>query len=239
MSNPLQSAPAAMALASDTSPLGTTCALYYAMLFAGVGGMLDGFTYVGHNHVFANTMTANVVLLSVNVVATNWLQAFRHLVPIVSFFLGISTATAIGRLGTSGKRLASDVWVLSLEIGVFACLGCMPASTSDMWVTIPLCFAASVQTATFRHVEGYSYNSTFTTGNLRTLSESLFAYIFEGRRADSAHMLHVFAFICASFTAGVVAGALLTPHLHNKTLWCACLLLCIPLGRRLGLKPRG
>ena len=32
-------------------------------MLAAIGGFLDGFTYVGHGHVFANGMTANVLLL--------------------------------------------------------------------------------------------------------------------------------------------------------------------------------
>jgi uncharacterized membrane protein YoaK (UPF0700 family) len=31
-------------------------------LLASAGGFPDGFTYVGHGHVFANSMTGNVIL---------------------------------------------------------------------------------------------------------------------------------------------------------------------------------
>ena len=45
-------------------------------LLASAGGFLDGFTYVGHGHVFANAMTGNVVLLGINCLSGSWHIAF-------------------------------------------------------------------------------------------------------------------------------------------------------------------
>ncbi|MFP3616894.1 DUF1275 family protein, partial [Paraburkholderia sp. SIMBA_050] len=40
--------------------------LTVAALLTLSGGYLDAYTYVGHGHVFANTMTGNVALLGIN-----------------------------------------------------------------------------------------------------------------------------------------------------------------------------
>ncbi|MEI9976768.1 MAG: YoaK family protein [Ignavibacteriota bacterium] len=124
------------------------------------------------------------------------------------------------------KRLRNpDLAVLSLEIAILAVLGCLPADTPNAWITSWVAFAASVQIGFFRQVEGHPYNSTFTTGNLRTLSDNVFVWLFQGRQPASKRMIRVFSTICAAFFSGAILGAFLTPLLRNKTLWPVCLLL--------------
>src|SRR5580692_10233648 len=62
---------------------------------AAAGGFLDGFTYVGHGHVFANAMTGNVVLLGIDCVSGSWRAAFQHLPAILAFLVGICAAQAM------------------------------------------------------------------------------------------------------------------------------------------------
>ncbi len=64
-------------------------------MLAAAGGFLDGFTYVGHGHVFANAMTGNVVLLGIDFISGSREAAFRHLPPILAFLVGVSVAKAI------------------------------------------------------------------------------------------------------------------------------------------------
>ena len=199
--------------------------LAQSAVLAGTGGVLDAFTYVGHGHVFANSMTGNVVLLGVNAIGGGWQQSLRHLLPIFSFFLGVSTAKAFYLPCVSNRIQNPALAVVTLEIAILAAVGFLPAATSDFWITISVAFAASVQTATFRDVEGSPYNSTYATGNLRTLSESTFAWLFQGRQPASGRIVQVFSIICTVFFAGAVVGAFLTPLLHNKVLWLVCLML--------------
>lgn len=194
-------------------------------LLAGVGGALDAFAYVGHGHVFANAMTGNVVLLGLNAVQGEWSRSLTHLIPILSFFLGVCAAKAINERLIFDRVGDPDLAILTLETAVFAILGCLPVSTPDLFITVCVAFTASLQTETFRTVEGKSYNSTFTTGNLRTLSEDLLVWLVRKRSAALERPVWVFALICASFLLGVLAGGLMTPHLHNRTLWPICVVL--------------
>ncbi len=196
-----------------------------SILLAAAGGFLDGFTYVGHGHVFANAMTGNVVLLGVNCVSGSWHTGFRHLPPIAAFLLGVSTARAI-QLPSLQKRLRYPyLTVLALEIVILAILSLMPASVPDLWITISIAFAASVQVETFRQVNGHSYNSTFTTGNLRTLSEGACDWLFQGHSPEAARMVCDFAMICMAFFIGAMAGGYTTPKLGNRALWIDLVLL--------------
>ena len=46
--------------------------LIVAMLLTAAGGFLDAFSYLGEGHVFANVMTANLVLSAISLVHSDW-----------------------------------------------------------------------------------------------------------------------------------------------------------------------
>lgn len=192
--------------------------LAVSSVFAGAGGLLDAFTYFGHGHAFANSMTGNVVLLGVNLVQMDWRPALQHGIALCSFVLGVSTA----------RWIRNDLATLGLEIAIIAAVAFMPAAVSNVCVTFCIAFAASLQIEAFKIVEGYPYNSTFTTGNLRTLVESAFDWISK-RQDRSPGMARAFAVLVASFFVGALAGTILTPILHNRTLWVVVLALAYPL----------
>ena len=103
----------------------------------------------------------------------------------------------------------------------------LPGATPDMLFTTAIAFAASVQVQTFREVNGQSYNSTFTTGNLRTLSESAFTWFTEGRSPKTAQVVRDFSVICAAFFAGATGGGYAVQAFGNRALWCDIALLAL------------
>jgi uncharacterized membrane protein YoaK (UPF0700 family) len=186
---------------------------------AAAGGFLDAFTYVGHGHVFANAMTGNVVLMGVDVLSGSWRESMRHLLPISMFLCGIAAARAL-RLPRARQAIRSpELVVLAVEALILLALGFLPASTPDAPMTMTIAFAASLQLATFREINGHTYSSTFTTGNLRTMIESGFDWLFAGRDPLFLRRTRDFATICAMFLLGAVVGAFATPRLGNHTLW--------------------
>jgi uncharacterized membrane protein YoaK (UPF0700 family) len=220
-----QSGAAAFDRAAETKALVPTLA--NSALLATAGGYLDGFTWIGHGHVFANAMTGNVVLLAIYSVSGSWSTGFRHLPPILMFLLGVSAARAI-HLEPVQRRLKNPyLAVLAFEIGILTILSLLPAATRDFWITMSIAFAASMQVETFREVNGRHYNSTFTTGNLRTLSEGAFDWFFAGHKPESIHIVRDFALICAAFFVGAMAGGYMTGHFGNRALWFDIALLLI------------
>src|ERR1700754_1975258 len=83
------------------------------------GGFLDAFTYIGHGKVFANSMTGNVVLLSVNLAAGDWHQASRHVSPIAGFACGVLAAHLL-RLITPRRGSHPAIASLVFEIAFLA-----------------------------------------------------------------------------------------------------------------------
>ena len=208
-------------------------------LLATAGGFLDGFTYVGHGQVFANAMTGNVVLLGINCLAGSRHTALRLLPPILAFLMGVCVSQAMQlysrRRGGISTAYAA---VLVLEIGILLVLSLLPAAAPDLLFTTSIAFAASVQVQTFREVNGHSYNSTFTTGNLRTLSEAAFAWFFESHKQEAARVVKDFSVICAAFLLGATAGGYGAQTFGNRGLWfdiCLLVLTAIRVRSRLHL----
>ena len=194
-------------------------------LLATAGGFLDGFTYVGHGHVFANAMSGNVVLLGISCFSGSWRAALHILPAILAFLAGVSVSQAMQL--RSKRRDVSPPYpaVLVLEIAVLLILSLLPATSADILFTTSIAFAASVQVQTFRNVNGQVFNSTFTTGNLRILSEAAVGWFMEGHNAASAKVVRDFSAICAAFLAGATAGGYTFQTLGNRALWCDIFLL--------------
>ena len=200
-------------------------------MLAAAGGYLDGFTYVGHWHVFANAMTANVVLFGANCFTGSWQTAHDYLPPIIAFLGAVWASQAIQ---LHSKRCSANIpygAVLLLETGVLLILSLLPAHTSSMIFTASIAFAASVQMQTFREVNGRSYASTFTTGNLRTLGEAAFTWCFEGHHWKTAQVVRDFSVIVTAFLLGAIAGGGATKVLGRQALWCDIGLLLVVAAR--------
>jgi uncharacterized membrane protein YoaK (UPF0700 family) len=100
--------------------------LHVSATLAAAGGFLDGFTYVGHGHVFANAMTGNVVLLGADAISGSWTRSLHHLLPILMFLSGVATASAM-RLPRFRRTVRQpELVVLTIEMLLLLVLSFLP-----------------------------------------------------------------------------------------------------------------
>jgi uncharacterized membrane protein YoaK (UPF0700 family) len=194
-----------------------------ALLLATTGGMLDAFVYLNHGHVFANAMTGNVVLLGVAALAHDWLQAVRHLVPLCTFPLGVLASKFV----SAHIRRRSGLIGLILEALVLFAASFLPSSFPQMIFTAIIAFVASYQITSFRYVDSFSYNSTFVTGNLRTVVEGFYESFSPATRQKGIKKSVDLGLVCLCFLIGALLGAGLAPHFLNHTLWFVLPLLLV------------
>ena len=90
--------------------------LTVAALLTLSGGYLDAYTYVGHGHVFANTMTGNVALLGINLSAGEWAAALHHVPPLVGFTIAVFVAHLLGLAAQRGWMKHTAFASLLVEI---------------------------------------------------------------------------------------------------------------------------
>lgn len=185
-----------------------------AAALAAVGGFLDAYTFIADGGVFANAQTGNVVLFGVEAAHGGWSQAVRHVPPVVAFVVGVATVELLARLRSRRGLHRPTRLILVVEMITFSIVAVLPSATPEAVSTVLIAWAATLQVATFRTVGAVTYNTTFTTGNLRSLVAEAAAWFGEhdrraGRRAA------VLSAVIASFAGGAVIGALATYGVHR------------------------
>jgi uncharacterized membrane protein YoaK (UPF0700 family) len=195
-------------------------------LLAIVGGFLDSYTYLTRNGVFATSQTGNIVLFGIESARGEWASAVKHLPPLLAFLAGVLAAETLKRPRVTQLIRYPARAALVIEIVALLIVGALPASTPDAVVTLTVAFVCSVQVSMFRTLIKWQYNTTMTTGNLRTAAQALFV-AWADRDADAALRARAFGLILLAFTLGAVFGALCSLQLGVHAAWVAagCLML--------------
>ena len=207
-----------------------------ACLLSLSGGFLDAFTYIGHGGVFANAMTANVVLLGVKAGTGDVSGALTHAPPLFAFLAGVFIAQAIRlpRFGARWPALSS----LLFEIVALTLIAFLPRRFPDIWIVLSISFVAALQNSSFTRVRAWSYNSVVTTGNLRRFAELLFTGAVPRPDPEVLEQSGVFCAICLSFLAGTLIGGLTTGWLHNGALAIPIVMMAFVLWHCSGFYPQ-
>jgi uncharacterized membrane protein YoaK (UPF0700 family) len=203
-------------LTDDSSTeLRVVSSLPSAILLAFTGGSLDAFIYLNHGHVFATAMTGNGVLLGVSILHHDYVEAFHRLVPIFGFILGVFLSHVLD------KTLKHHTVTVGLgcEISALFIASFLPGRFPDPVFVLIISIVAAYQVASFRKADNYAYNSTFITGNLRTAVDGLYDALSPTKRKAGLRKFRELFFIVLAFLTGATAGAILSPHLFNHTLW--------------------
>ncbi len=205
-----------MATVVDTAAPGAGETLRSAVLLTFAGGYLDAFTFVGHGHVFANSMTGNIVLLGISLTQGEWALALSRLWPILAFLAGVFMAHVLRVRSDRRNPLRAGLLALSLELALLAVVAFLPRAFPDVPIVLGIAFMGALQSTMFSRLEGQVYTSTMTTGNLRKFAECFYAGVFPQRDPKALHQARLFAVVCCCFLLGAVSGALSTPHLGNR-----------------------
>ncbi|MFJ9821068.1 YoaK family protein [Streptomyces sp. NPDC101151] len=198
------------------------------VLLALVGGGLDAYTFISRGGVFANAQSGNVVLLGIAAAQRHWREALEHVPSILAFVAGVLVAETLQRPRVAAVLRWPACAAMVLELVVLAVVGLIPASAPDALVTVLVAFMASVQMSTFRTLVDSVYNSTMTTGNLRSAMQNAYAAV-AGRDADARRRAGQFAGVILAFLAGAFGGGWLTLAWGVRAVWAACVVLAVGL----------
>lgn len=187
------------------------------------GGFWDTYTYILRGNVFANAETGNIVLLGINIAQGDLKTAFNYFVPVFAFSLGV---IIIGLIRKRFREISLFHWrniVITLEIFIIFSVGFMPQSLNHL-VNILVSFVCAMQVATFKRVKDCPCATTMCTGNLRSGTEHLFAYITTGNK-DSLRRSKIYFSVILFFIAGAVIGALCSSFFGIGSIWITCVIL--------------
>ena len=206
----------------DTTPISES--VPFCMLLAIVGGFLDAYTFVGRGGVFCNAQTGNIVLLGVYAATGQWQSALNHIPPILAFVIGVFLAEAIKRNQLPVRYLDWKRMILMIETIVLFLIGFIPSSAPNVIVTATVSLVASIQVSSFRKLVDSQFNTTMSTGNLRSASQALFLAITQ-KDTDAAIRSIRYFLVILSFLSGALTGGIITSHIGIKAVWCTIVLL--------------
>jgi uncharacterized membrane protein YoaK (UPF0700 family) len=179
--------------------------LVIACLFAVAGGYMDAYSYLAHDHVFANAQTGNFVFFSVYASGGQWGRAARHLPPIVAFSLGVVVSKLLG-IHSHKDSFRVTLLCQGIELSILAALAVVGDRLPNACVVPIISFVAALQNTSFDRVGSWPFNSAMTTGNLRDATSGLVLWIAGREPAENRHKAITLGLICISFLAGALCG---------------------------------
>jgi uncharacterized membrane protein YoaK (UPF0700 family) len=172
------------------------------------GGLMDAYSYMCRDRVFANAQTGNILLFGVHLVEGNIMVSLRYLIPVLAFAAGITAAELFCRFIGEDKRLHWRQLVLIAEALILAGVAFIPAGYS-LPANSLISFACGAQVESFRVLSGgKGVATTMCIGNLRSATQHLCDYRFSHDKAALQSGL-LYLGIIAVFVCGAVTGDLL------------------------------
>lgn len=196
----------------------------FGMILAVVGGFLDAYTYIGRGGVFCNAQTGNIVLVGVYAALGEWNHALLHVPPIIAFMLGVLMAESIKNNGNRARGFDWASIILIIELASILVVGFVPATVSNIPITIIVSFVSSLQVSSFRKLVDAPYNTTMSTGNLRSATQAAYIAITKKDGQAAARSMRYFLIIL-SFVGGAFIGGILTYRVGIHAIWFSGIIL--------------
>ena len=189
------------------------------------GGFQDAYTYFTRDKVFSNAQTGNVVLMSQEFMAGNFIGGIKYLLPFLAFGLGVLVTEQINARYKMAKRIHWRQLIILIEIAILAIVGFIPHSL-NMAATVLVSFSCAMQVQAFRKVNGSAYASTMCIGNLRSGVDAFCAYWDTRDRTALRKAGRYFAVILI-FALGAGFGGVASQLWGTGAIWASCLLLAV------------
>lgn len=195
-----------------------------AVLLALSGGIMDVYSYLVRDHVFANAQTGNMLLFGVNLATGDWAQCLHYAVPVICFAAGIALCHTIKIVATE-EHLHWRQIALVIEAVLLVVVGFVPEGRS-LYANGLTSFACGIQVQAFRKFHGRALATTMCIGNLRSGTQALVTYASDRDQKQLRGGLLSF-FVIACFVLGAVIGNWAIPVLGTRMIWMAPALLVV------------
>ena len=192
--------------------------LIFCLLLTMVGGFFDAYTFVNCDGIFANAQTGNLIFVGIDLIEGNFREVLHYSIPILSFVVGVLVSK---RIETKYKELSifKHIYMLLLTqiFALFVILIKYKYFGLDIR-PIVISFICAIQFDGFRKVNNLVFASVFCTGNLRSMSEHLYKYIFL-KKSESRYPFLIYLTVVSVFLFGVIFGAAMSKYyFHNAIL---------------------
>ena len=200
-----------------------------------IGGFFDSYTYVNCGGIFANAQTGNLIFVGVDIIEGKLSDVIHYLVPIISFVLGVLVSKIIEN---KYKQLSIFKHIYMLLVTQSLALLFIFLKHSIFGIDIRpivISFICAIQYDGFRKVNNLVFASVFCTGNLRSMTEHLYKYMFL-KKKESKDPLFIYLIVILVFLFGVILGAASSKYYSHKAILVPIFIIIINLFFVRGIK---
>ncbi len=195
-----------------------------AIPLALAGGVMDTYSYLVRDHVFANAQTGNMLLFGIHLAAGRWIECLHYGVPVACFAAGIALCHSI-KLFAKEERLHWRQLALVAEAAILVVVSSIPEGHS-LWANGLTSFACGIQVQAFRKFHGHPLATTMCIGNLRSGTQSVVTWAHDGNKSSlRTGLLSYFVIVC--FVVGAVIGNWSRPLLGTRMILLSVALLAV------------
>ena len=200
----------------------------FACLLTMCAGFSDAYTFIERGGTLTAGQTGNVVFLSVSLIGHEIADVEVKLATILAFMIGIFLMTVFQRF------FSHSVWRLSTLVPLVLTTlvaGFLPKEVPNVYIVPFFGLSLGIVAISFGEVDGYTYNYSFMTGNLK---KTMVAYgnFVRDRKIEFFWESLFMTSLIGSFVGGAILSTFLIQYYGLRTIWFVSLVLTIFLAYR-------
>lgn len=200
----------------------------FACLLTMCAGFSDAYTFIERGGTLTAGQTGNVVFLSVGLIGHEIADVEVKLATMLPFMIGIFLMTVFQRF------FSHSVWRLSTLVPMVLTTlvaGFLPKEVPNVYIVPFFGLSLGIVAISFGEVDGYTYNYSFMTGNLK---KTMVAYgnFVRDRKIEFFWESLFMTSLIGSFVGGAILSTFLIQYYGLRTIWFVSLVLTIFLAYR-------
>lgn len=200
----------------------------FACLLTMCAGFSDAYTFIERGGTLAAGQTGNVVFLSVGLIGHEISDVEVKLATMLAFMIGIFLMTVFQHF------FSHSVWRLSTLVPLVLTTlvaGFLPKEVPNVLIVPFFGLSLGIVAISFGEVDGYAYNHSFMTGNLKKTMVAYGNFVRDRKMEFFWESLFMTSLI-GSFVGGAILSTFLIQYYGLRTIWFVSLVLTIFLTYR-------
>ena len=200
----------------------------FACLLTMCAGFSDAYTFIERGGTLTAGQTGNVVFLSVGLIGHEIADVEVKLATMLAFMIGIFLMPVFQRF------FSHSVWRLSTLVPMVLTTlvaGFLPKEVPNVYIVPFFGLSLGIVAISFGEVDGYTYNYSFMTGNLKKTMVAYGNFVRDRKMEFFWESLFMTSLI-GSFVGGAILSTFLIQYYGLRTIWFVSLVLTIFLTYR-------
>jgi len=192
---------------------------WFIAAFTFISGYVNSYSFIVRGGVFAVNQTGNAAVFAKAIFLRDTTLMLDALWPMLATIAGAFIAEYVLNRYRNHSEGTWQMRVLYWEIPAFLIVGLIPLTAPHALPNVMLSLIAGFQLSAFRTYNGWAFNSTVQTGNLRSMGMYLYQALFVERKRAFSRKTFGFFMLLGVFIFGGIAGAFFSYWWGIRAIW--------------------